>query len=856
MSNKMRKHIQKGSALLQSLIAIVVSSSMALVISQMMGENQKEFKRLEARSSINAIHNTILSTMGDQASCSITLRQNDNSIANFNDGDSLTTIKRCNQSIVEDLNADGVEEINCSSSVDLFTVGQNYAKNSIKINSITFKNTAPDGNRLEIEYGIRGTANDSEGKKTRVTGISSITEKVILNVSDNASGYLNCLLDLNSTMNLAIEQSCHGNNAFLDKTGDDWKCYHEVDLPECPAGSAVVAVVGGANHQSPSSYSTWSLGVTSTAPSKKNTGTESAANINSDAITFKCLDVSPVRTDCDDSDATTLDLTIITDKGDDLLTDFYKYECVNVPNCYDETNSTVMYDSSLGFKYLTYNHTDKKFECLEKKCGVGEIALTTEFGEQCISCPAGSVIVKTSTSPGFMCSTARCDDNRVSGTNPSATESAVQQYATGRWNADGTPECRDLVTEDNYCESGGTLNVASDGSIKWDCCPSCNSSFDSERANVCFGQSFTTSNGCTICEGTKDLQTGCPDPTLICPGNDTGTSDCGVSCNPATGTATTCCPSCDSGFDAEKANVCLGQTFIASNGCTQCTGTKPLNSGCDDPANYCTNETLPNSDCNASCGNGTQPVNQGTLSAWSDWSTCDPNTGHTTGSTRTKTCQGATCGGNCGNPTQWQTEDYQDCKIYDVDGDGAQATFLACVNGGGMVRYVNKSTGVSCNNDAQAKSDYLNTANPNCVPLCFFPITNQGTFRNSGSSQAYQGSGCGYNEFQFYPNGDFMPDCPVASGMQWTRLNNFSSALQTNCTCCGSSQGSCNTPSCTSVSSIAGWTWQNRTFNPALFSFAFTIGTDVNRKRSGGSCQNTSTSFFCYPYVFQVGCGR
>lgn len=123
-----------------------------------------------------------------------------------------------------------------------------------------------------------------------------------------------------------------------------------------------------------------------------------------------------------------------------------------------------------------------------------------------------------------------------------------------------------------------------------------------------------------------------------------------------------------------------------------------------------------------------------------------------------------------------------------------------------MVKYVSKSSGQSCNNDATAKAAYLNTPNPDCVPLCFFAITNQGTFRTGGSSQAYSNgnNNCGYSEFQYYNGTTSIPDCPLA-GVQWTRFRNFSSALQVNCPCCNSKQGSCNTPSsCQSTQSVAG----------------------------------------------------
>lgn len=683
MKDLLRRYSQVGFTLVEVMLSIGISSVVALIVAKVMESGQKEFKRIEVRTAVNNIHQTITSAMQDSASCSETIRSVAPAagVSAPATGIAVDSIKRCKRTLISDIDADGYTEVTCDASnlLEIYKVGEKYSNNTVEIESILYKDDIDlDGNkygpRIEVTYNVLGTGTESANAKKRVAGIRQIKkDSILLQVSYNQSNIFECKTDISSMMNATVEQSCQGNNAFLDKTQEQWKCYHEVDLPECDPGMAIVAVIGSSEDQTQKSFNLWSLAeLPGGSAANSNTFSQrlnpskaydDAGSTNNKAVTFQCVNITPVNSSCDDGDNTTLDLTVITGPGTDLVTDFYASECVHVPNC-GLTNAG-------SFYHLAFNNVAKDFECVEKKCSsANQIAITTEFGEKCITCPAGSVIVKIATDPGFKCASTGCDDTSVAGTSQAASEANVQKYFTGRWDSNGDPVCRDLITTDGMCTNGGSLKVGSDGSVRWECCPICDSSFNSEKANVCYGQTFTASNGCTLCDGTKSLQAGCPNQLDYCPGTNMGTSDCGEACNP-----------------------------------------------------------------------GTKPVSQGTLSSWSNWSTC---TTSSTTSTRTRTCDGSACGGNCNGADLSET---QDCTLYDVDADGGTTqTFANCTSAGGEIIYVSRTGDTNCIGYSDSiLNQYMNSSTPQCVPLCFFDVTPTG-IRGGGISETYTNQGCSYNE--------------------------------------------------------------------------------------------------------------
>lgn len=773
---------QRGFTLVEVMLSVAISSVVALVVAKVMESGTKEYKRIEARSSVNNVHQTIVKTLQDEVSCSVSLRDTmpAEGVLAGSTGIEIGSVKRCN---VIDFDVNGVVTCNASDILTLFQTGQSYANNSITITSMLYKDDVANGGpRVEVTYDIKGTSGQVDGQ-SRVAGISQVKkESILLKINYSDTGIFSCETDITNMINAAVENSCKGNNAYLDKTQDKWKCYHEMDLPVCPAGSAIVAVISSSDEQNAGSFGFWQLGDLSggvtgnvNADSKRINPSlvyDDSNEINRNAVTFKCMDISPAG--CVSGNFNVLALTVVTGGGDYSSdpTKFYNTECVYVENCYFAPNEMLLAGRP---RYLTYNQTDKRFKCVEKKCsGENQIAVTTEFGEKCVNCAAGSILIKIADDPGFMCSNQGCDDSKASGTSLTATEN-VQQYFTGGWDATGNPICRDLLTSEAYCESGGTLKVASDGSVRWECCPECDARFSSERANVCFGQSFTAANGCTICEGTKDLQSGCEEPTLYCPGTDMGTSECGQACAP-----------------------------------------------------------------------GTRPVNQGTLSAWSEWSTCTAMNGSKTGSYRTRTCDGATCGGNCNGAILSETKP---CNLYDVDSDGGNVkSFANCQGSGGEVVYVSRTGDTNCINSSDAiLKQYVNSATPQCVPVCFFDVTPTG-IRGEGVPESYTNQGCSYNEVT---SSTFLKDCPTG----YTRFKGFSSATQTaTCPCCETNIGGCslNTATCTDGGpSYPGWSYVNRQ------TFAGTIGGADKKSYpgSGGSCWVNTIGFTCFPTLTKVGCG-
>src|SRR5690606_32285746 len=109
------------------------------------------------------------------------------------------------------------------------------------------------------------------------------------------------------------------------------------------------------------------------------------------------------------------------------------------------------------------------------------------------------------------------------------------------------------------------------------------------------------------------------------------------------------------------------------DGCALCEGTKNLNSGCSNQTEKCANDPTFVSECGTTCPGGI-PTYQGTLSGWSAWSTC--NSWSST-QTRTRTCENATCGGNCGGASGSET---QPCTLY------GGKTFDQCRSWGGQPR--------------------------------------------------------------------------------------------------------------------------------------------------------------------------
>lgn len=790
MKKLFKTYSQFGFTLVEIVATLGISAVIALVVAKVMESGQKDLKRIEARVEINTVHQAITNIMQDKANCSMTLRSlmpTDASPIPVS-GIDVTTIKKCKTPVLEDTDGDNISEINCAASdlIDMYSKDTPMSNNSVEIDTITYlDDIARGGPRIEIVYNVLGAT----GNRTRASGMKQVRkEPILLTVSYNQSNIFSCEADISNILNATVAQSCNGNNAYLDKTQDSWKCYHETDLPECAAGSAIVAVLGSEVDQLQGDFSYWKLGdvfngvtgVTNVDSKRLNPSKLYIDNVltNNKAITFKCVDITPVNTACDDSDATTLDITVVTGAGTSVATDFFTSKCLHIPNCYDATTKNYLTGS---FYHLVYDKTDvtiddvthNSFKCVQKKCQSGQISLTTNFGEYCISCPAGSVIVKTSISPGFKCSSTSCIDNSGAGTSSSASEN-VQQYFTGRWDTNGDPVCRDLITTDGRCTDGGSLKVASDGSVRFECCPTCDSSFNSEKAQVCYGQSFTASNGCTICEGTKDLQTGCPDPILYCPGTAMGTSDCGQACNPAT-----------------------------------------------------------------------KPVDQGTVSDWGNWSICEnsfaPLTGGTmsTTTTRTRTCDGAECGGNCNGAA---LEETKDCEIFNPNG-GSALTFAQCDSAGGVVVYVDQNTKGPCNNSS-GMSSYLNSTNPTCVPLCFLPPANISlNGRAAGHDDSYNGNSCSYTEV----NTD-MATCP--SG--YTRYRNFATATAKTCSCCVVRDGcSGGNQSCNNVTA-PGYNWEDK-----LRSQMNIVGYDkvLTTSGNGNSCKISSDEYFvCYPTIQYVGC--
>jgi hypothetical protein len=560
MKNQFRKISlnQVGMSMVQVMIAAGIAAGIALMLAKVTQNSQKEVKRIEARNEINRVHNNIMSALKDEASCTFLLR--DLAIdeladipsidfgANPAGGTALPQIYRCRRNKTEDWVGngsvpDGVREVYCDDAVagnpqTIYRLGFNEGNvdgsdasdfGAIRLQDIKLYRNANQGDRVEVmvNYFVHGSVD--AGGKQRASGVSNIVKRFPVQVNEmeavtaanavapdtghplNTGSMVRCNFDDIDFINTAVERSCIGNTALLTQDANGRNiCLHEMRIPNCDNGEVLV-YKGDTDvvfdSVTPNPVTDNASGPVFRCAKIANMECGPIIGVGESYLPV-ALATGPVPHSPGDPIQDPNETDLLGDQGE------YRLECLRVPNC--DTNNNGQLDAGEGELVFTDDGTGRrhgKFECLQRKCGAGEIGVYGANGFECKSCSAaggiligrqngantelecktctaGQILVQTTT--GWECKTPSCPD---------------YDYFAG-FDGSGNPICidnevdcsmgqGDQAQEKRYLKS---FVVNSDGTVTADCCtPNCNNA-----SNVCYGKVFPEPNGCRFCIGEKE----------------------------------------------------------------------------------------------------------------------------------------------------------------------------------------------------------------------------------------------------------------------------------------------------------------------------------------------------------------
>jgi type II secretory pathway pseudopilin PulG len=295
-------------------------------------------------------------------------------------------------------------------------------------------------------------------------------ENITFEFDDTTRRIRRCFTDYNGSINTAVARACTGNNARLvgDPTSAEnpLRCVHDVDISaagSCPRGTFMNGYLAGA-YPSPPPPTPSPYGDNTLRPNCQPLQTKSS----------QCLPGQYLAEMGADPDTSTIG-------------------CFNIPQCPNGEHLIRGTDGLLTCAPIT------------SSCPSNSILVTRSDGSgllDCLhTCGANEYLVKTSTTGPWQCKSPAmaCNDSKTNG----------QEYMLGI-NADGTPMCRTLITQEKPCQYGAQLTIKPDGSIGTTCCPSCSAA---ESDQICLGQSFVSNNACgSVCMGTKNIRNGSPGP--------------------------------------------------------------------------------------------------------------------------------------------------------------------------------------------------------------------------------------------------------------------------------------------------------------------------------------------------------
>lgn len=465
---------QIGLSLVEIMVASAAVGGLSLTIAKLMQNTNKSVKRSEIRNEYLHVQNRIIANLSDEISCFETLK---NITIASGATSTVAEILRCQETEEVDHPLSATDPIfqnikirrcRAGASQAIYNSTSSYGGENFTVNfAFTITNlTAPSGSGTgtgvgEFEIGFRPT---EKGERTSNLAPYEVKKAYEVIFEHDGSNLIKCYNNENNIVNTAIARACTGPNARLvgdiNDSHNPLRCVHDVDTDARCGPNQVFDGYQIGNHSSTGEAQT---------------------------LIPRCIALTEKSSGCGAGE-----YVVEMDDGSGV-----NLSCHSIPLCTSSEHLSRGSNGLLECKQITFNcppnsvlstRADGTVEC--KVCNEHEVLVRSTGGEWVCKSPAMA-----------------CIDSRTN----------TQEYMVGV-NADGTPMCRTLITQENPCEYGAKLTIKANGSIGTQCCPACSAS---ETDNVCLGQSFVSSNGCgSICTGTKPIRNGTPGPWYVVPGRE------------------------------------------------------------------------------------------------------------------------------------------------------------------------------------------------------------------------------------------------------------------------------------------------------------------------------------------------
>jgi type II secretory pathway pseudopilin PulG len=492
---------QSGFSLIEVMVAGGIMVAMGLALTNLTQNTTKAIKHSENRNEFELVFAKTAATMVEELNCYETLRP----VIVDNASTPLPTITRCNtpERFMAQVSALGSNDPRDSNYVAGYECSLNPSDIAPTvptyhatcrhegrqlcrdgITSTVFTSNTPMVNdtftpvfTFVITDALNTTANTGRGSlevrfnKTAKSAKSSYggdslrkIDDIIFEFDPVTRRIRRCFTDFNGSINTAVARACTGNTARLEGDPNDpnnpLRCVHDADISAtgpCPRDTFMNGYLSG----------------TFPAPVPAGYG-DNTLRPNCQPLQTKSSQCAPGQY-----------LVESGTPGSSTIS------CHSVPTC------------GIGQHLVRGGDGFLACENFNTGCGPNSILVTRNDGSgllDCRVCNQHEYLVKMPSGTWECKSPAMaCNDSKTNG----------QEYMLGI-NADGTPMCRTLITQEKPCQYGAQLTIKPDGSIGTTCCPSCSAA---ESDQICLGQSFVSNNACgSVCMGTKNIRNGSPGP--------------------------------------------------------------------------------------------------------------------------------------------------------------------------------------------------------------------------------------------------------------------------------------------------------------------------------------------------------